>query len=374
MDSKHRHELQRNDLAYYGGQVLAYLDKHGNAITVVICVIAIAAAGYTYWSRTTAQKAAVAWNDLEMARKSFRSDDLAAVARNYPDSDAAVWGSLLAAEQRLPGAIPGMYENRELALADLKRAMGEFKAALSHPKATAALKSRAQFGLARCIEATSGEDLSDAIKAYEAVVASNDPIYKSVAEARIKVLQSESSRDFYKWFASLNPKPPAAPERPADRNARSAAEEDAARREQDELFEQATRNLEKLTAPKNREIDAAKSDPTSTETETSAETETETGTETEKEPARETDSKESGPPADAPTDTPADAPDEPNLVAPEPVPSDDTSLDANTSEDTASDENASDETPAFEDTVFESPEAQSDATSDSPAEETPKSP
>lgn len=217
MDSTHRHELQQNDLERWSSRGVEFLDRNGNLLTVLICAAALAFAAYTYWSRSTANAKARAWNDLILAQTSQKPDTLADVERNNPRSVAGAWGTLLAAETRLRTGLGEMYTNREAATLSLNTAADEFGKVIQRADLPAELKPRALFGLARCLETQCAGDATDANAAYEKVVATGDSVYRPLAEDRLKALKSPATLDFYKWFASQNPKPAAPPTSPADR-------------------------------------------------------------------------------------------------------------------------------------------------------------
>jgi hypothetical protein len=70
------------------------------------------------------------------------------------------------------------------------------------------IREAALDGMARTLEATSSGDLSEAIKAYETLVAEfPNSMYRDYAEHRIKELKQPDAQEFYAWFRKQNPKP-----------------------------------------------------------------------------------------------------------------------------------------------------------------------
>jgi hypothetical protein len=111
--------------------------------------------------------------------------------------------------------MPLMFTNREIAVADLKRARESFDSLLHDKTAPPLVRERALWGLALTLETVCDADTQKPIEAYERLLSDfPDTIFKSVAEERIRSLKKPSTRDFYSWFSKEKPKPPEA--RPLD--------------------------------------------------------------------------------------------------------------------------------------------------------------
>jgi hypothetical protein len=215
MDSKHRHELQTNDLSKLAERIVKPLDAHANQVLGVVCVVSIIAAGVIYWVRSTNAKQSAAWTEIAAHRS---ADDLKDVAENYEGTSAALWAKLQEGERRLSEGIPLMFSDRETAVKELGKAKAAFESLLSRQGAPVIVRERALFGLARCLESQSdgGKSLDDAISRYEAFAKEfPDSPQKELAQKRVTMLKNRDAQEFYAWFSKENPKPPP-PSKPAD--------------------------------------------------------------------------------------------------------------------------------------------------------------
>ena len=127
------------------------------------------------------------------------------------------WAQLQIAEKTLQSAMPLMFTNRDIALADLKRAREGFDALLQDKTVSPAIRERSLWGLALTLETGCDGDTSKPIEAYERLLSDfPDSIFKSVADDRIRSLKKPSSREFYTWFSKEKPKPCTRPVQPRD--------------------------------------------------------------------------------------------------------------------------------------------------------------
>lgn len=215
MDSKHRHELQTNDLSKLAEKIAKPLDVHANQILGVVCVASIIAAGVIYWVRSSNAQQSAAWTEIAAHRT---ADDLKDVAERYDGTSAAAWAKLQEAERRLAEGIPQMFTDRETAVRELGKAKAAFESLLSRPGIAPVARERALFGLARCLESQSdgGKSLDEAVAKYESLVKEfPDSPYREIAEKRVTMLKNHEAQEFYAWFSKENPKPPPAP-KPSD--------------------------------------------------------------------------------------------------------------------------------------------------------------
>jgi hypothetical protein len=215
MDSKHRHELQTNELGKLTDKVGQTLDKHANQILGVVCVASIILAGIIYWVRTSNAQQSAAWTDIASHRT---ADDLKEVAERYEGTSAAAWAKLQEGERRLAEGVPLMFTDRESSVKELGKAKSAFESLLNRSGVAAVVRERALFGLARCLESQSdgGKTLEDAIAKYEALVKEfPDSPHKEIAEKRVTLLKSGGAQEFYAWFSKENPKP-LPPAKPSD--------------------------------------------------------------------------------------------------------------------------------------------------------------
>lgn len=207
MKSEHRHELQQNELGKLARKVMPWLEKHGLKVTAGMFAVLVVAAVVIWWSSGAMQAGQAGWTKLSIAES---TEDFAAVAEKDSEHLAGVWARLRAAELNLENGILELFSDRELAVADLKRAREDFEKVLASKVALPpALDERARLGLARCLEATCDGDVGPAVEAYQALLNKHpNSIYKNHVEQRIKELRSDEAREFYAWFHAQKPKPP----------------------------------------------------------------------------------------------------------------------------------------------------------------------
>jgi hypothetical protein len=206
MDSQHRHELQQNDLALLLQKLNRFLEKHGNRISIGICLATILLVGWILWQRNVKAREQVAWSQLS---GSSSPDDLADVWKKNPDSNAAPWARLVEAEQRLTNGIQSMFLDVEAGRKDLDQARKSFEVLAEQGSAPRMVRERALFGLARAEESLSDGGTQEAQKAYQRLVERfPDSFFKDKAEQRLRELASGGSAEFYQWFAKFDrPKP-----------------------------------------------------------------------------------------------------------------------------------------------------------------------
>lgn len=223
MKSEHRHELQTNELGRIVDQVGGVFDRYANQIMIGACAVAVAAAAFIYWSRTSRARDASAWSDLAGAHQ---AEEFLAVWEAHPGTIAAQWARLQEGEARLGEGIQLSFNNLESARKELQKARDVLQAAVDQHGAPAAIRERALFALGRCLEALSEGKESDAVKMYGTLVREfPNSIYKKDAEARIAGLNSSRGQEFYAWFSSYER--PKAPElRPRDKGAAGDLNED----------------------------------------------------------------------------------------------------------------------------------------------------
>ncbi|MFN0051010.1 MAG: tetratricopeptide repeat protein [Planctomycetales bacterium] len=222
MKSQHRHELQTNELGKIAGQAVGFFETHGNRVLTGVCVVALVAAAWIYKSRSDQVKAAAAWLDLAGAG---RSEDLKQVRERHPGTPAADWAQLQEGQERLREGVQLLFTNQESGTKELEEARKVLKGLVDARSVNAAIRERARFNLARCLEALSEGDVGDAEKMYEALL--NEfptSVYRKEAEARIAALKSDSGGEFYTWFSKY-PRPKPSERRPHDLGTSDDAEE-----------------------------------------------------------------------------------------------------------------------------------------------------
>jgi hypothetical protein len=206
MDSQHRHELQQNDLSVLLQKLNRFLEKHGNRISIGICLATALLVGWILWQRNVKAREQVAWSQLS---GSSSPDDLEDVWKKNPDSTAAPWARLVEAEQRLTNGIQSMFLDVEAGRKELDQARKSFEVLSELGSAPRMVRERALFGLARAEESLSDGSTQEAQKAYQRLVERfPDSFFKDKAEQRLRELASGGSAEFYQWFAKFDrPKP-----------------------------------------------------------------------------------------------------------------------------------------------------------------------
>lgn len=217
MKSQHRHELQTNELGKVADKVYAsagsFFERHGNKLMMAISVGCIAGAIAMVKIRGERERQAAAWRDLAAAT---RADDFADIWKSHPDTVAAQWAHVHEGESRLAEGVQLLFSNVEAATAELKRAREALQAVVDRKSAPASVRERGLFALARCLEALSDGNESEALSTYEQFRREfPGSIYKKDVESRIAVLKEQSGEEFYAWFATYA-RPKATERKPRD--------------------------------------------------------------------------------------------------------------------------------------------------------------
>ena len=148
--------------------------------------------------------------------------------KNNTDADPMVraWARLMLAESRLNDGLSQAYRSNKQAKnrkngdrrldrdGDVQKAIGLFDELLVDAPKGSPLEQRALYGRAVGLEASfDGTDKGlDEVKAAYNRLMATDGLYSTLAEDRLKAIQSEGTKAFYKWFAKVEK----APEREVD--------------------------------------------------------------------------------------------------------------------------------------------------------------
>ncbi len=205
MNSEERHRLKTNELGQTVQAVGHRLEEHATTIVVAVCGILVVAAAVIWWSRQSNSSAAEAWTKLESAEN---VNDFGEVSEKFKGTLAGHWAKLRESELNLQTGLSAMFTDRDVALADLKKAKEGFEQLTAHKPADPAIQERALWGLALTLEATSDSDTSKASEVYQRLLNEiPDTFYKPIAEQRIAALKTGGAKEFYAWFSKQNPKP-----------------------------------------------------------------------------------------------------------------------------------------------------------------------
>ncbi len=211
MDSQHRHELHQNDLRKLTNRTLPFFKRYGTQLLVAIGLLTVAFIGGSWWYATGKTSSAESWTQLDatLMKENPSADDYARLADKFSKSEAAQWAQLMEADDYLKSGLQYLFTDREAALADLKKSQAVFERLASGGSSVVSdIRERALFGLARCLESTSGSETQGAADAYRRLVKEfPNSMYVTLANERIAILEKPGTKEFYAWFQQQNPKP-----------------------------------------------------------------------------------------------------------------------------------------------------------------------
>lgn len=213
MKSERRHELEKNELADRLGAGIESVQSFLPAILGGIAVVAVLALGWGIYSSFAKRKASEAWTEYYFALDEADADSFADLAEKFSGSTAAAWAQQTAANGYLEKGLQALYVNKANGVELLEQAIGEFKQLEDHD--SPAIRTKALLGLAQCNESLG--NLDEAAGYYEKLTNSTtQPRLISKANERLAFLNSESGKEFYTWFKTLDPKPDAPINLPTD--------------------------------------------------------------------------------------------------------------------------------------------------------------
>jgi hypothetical protein len=215
MKSEERHRLQENELAHFGRQARAWIEKYGLIAAVAILGAAVIVGGIALWVRSSRESQAQRWDRM------ITADDPAIygeIADEHPDSAVGRWARLMEAQQALGEGIQLSLTDREGAVVELLAARKGFREVLQAEDSPPMIRERALFGLAQTLETLAGVEVDAkeepvkgvdaAIEAYQQLVQDfPNSVYVPDAKARIEALKSKPVEEFYAWFRQQNPSP-----------------------------------------------------------------------------------------------------------------------------------------------------------------------
>ncbi|RIK77634.1 MAG: hypothetical protein DCC68_16885 [Planctomycetota bacterium] len=206
MKAERRHELQENQLAAWLAEKYVDVRPYLTAAIVGVAALALAWAGWSWYSKSTATAQAETWNRFYKAvSDSSASDDtpLRDFIRDFPTDPAGI-----AARQRLAILLMSKGANGQLVSRDASRAAYqeaiENFAQVRRATDDESLKRFATLQIAIAHE--SRYDLDKALEEYQSVVKQ----WPGSAEAeraavRIDELNNQATKDFYEWHRIANP-------------------------------------------------------------------------------------------------------------------------------------------------------------------------
>lgn len=204
MKSQQRHELKSHELQKLAAKISPVWEAYGNGILLVVAAIILVAGVAVWLVRSSNASVSAGWTRYAACRD---AETYANVADDFPDTKVGAWARLKEAEAHLQSGVRLSFEHRPDGVSDLKKAKESFDKLLDAGSVPAAVRERGLYGLARCLEATSGRDTGPAVKTYQKLLKEfPDSVYNGLAEERIENLKTGSAQEFYAWFHKQNPK------------------------------------------------------------------------------------------------------------------------------------------------------------------------
>jgi hypothetical protein len=192
-----------SELGQLMGPIQPYVDKYGSKVVLGLAAILILAAAYFLWARSASASAARGWADFTTANAAEDYDD---IADENPGTPAGAWARLSAANGYYTSGVRLSFTSRTASDGSFEKAATAYKKLLDNRSTPKQVRERALHGMARLEEATSGEDTSAAITAYEKLLSDfPQSIYKELAEERIAELKKPEVQKFYAWFKQQDP-------------------------------------------------------------------------------------------------------------------------------------------------------------------------
>jgi hypothetical protein len=204
MKSEERHLLAQNDLKVGINRWLDRIEPYSNQILGGIVVATIIAVGVILWARSSSATTEAGWSQMATARS---ADDFVRIAEENAGTAAGNWAKLQAARLSYSNGIETALTDRKSSDESLKQAKDLYND-LVKQSTTPELREEALKGLSLTLEATSGGDVTEAIKAYEQFIKEfPDSPFRDYAAHRIEELKDPAAAEFYAWFRKQNPKP-----------------------------------------------------------------------------------------------------------------------------------------------------------------------
>ena len=207
MKSETRHELQKTEIEKWTAAGSKFFETYGKYIVVgLVAIVGLTVLGIWFFTRGNSTKEAA----TQQLMTATDTKGYLSVAENpdYGELATSPLARLRAAEEQLDPAIKLYFESTEAGKAALKKAQENFQAAIDSDKLLPDDKERALYKYAVVTESLSGKDTSKAIAAYKALLSEfPESNYKTIANERIKVLQTEDAKEFYAFLSTYQRKP-----------------------------------------------------------------------------------------------------------------------------------------------------------------------
>lgn len=210
MDKAHEKELSKNDLEASLEKVAAAVRPYYIPAAVIAAILIVGAIGYMLYERSVRQANTVAWSKLITAvfDRNANPESLRRVSEDLGDTPASYWALQLAADDELRQGSLLLFDDREAAQDRLQSALELYEKVIKGASNDPMLQIRARYGAAQANECLF--KLDEAIELYQQIVDSKagSGAIARAAEERLKTLKNSDTRDFYKWFATVEPYKP----------------------------------------------------------------------------------------------------------------------------------------------------------------------
>lgn len=214
MNNERRHQLEQNELANRLGDGMQSVQSVLPLLLGGIAILAVGSIGWGLYSSSSKKKEAIAWTEYYFNLSSGEADAFLDVAEGFPTSIASGWARQTAGNGFLQRGIVALYQNRsegEKLLGQAIEAFEDVESSAQSPE----LRAKALLGLAQAHESLGNMD--EATSYYEQfTTTSSPPRQLNAANERLEFLSSDTGKNFYAWFNTLDPKPDSAIELPGD--------------------------------------------------------------------------------------------------------------------------------------------------------------
>ncbi len=220
MKTERRHELQTNELANWLGNATLFVERNARAVVGGVVALAIILIAYFYLTSESEAKRSAGWDQYFRAMQTNDVTELNDIVTNFDGSPVAAWSRLALADDNLIAGTNDLFTNRAIANDRLRAAATDYEEVVRSSAAAKEqlLKQRATMGLARTYESLN--ELGKARELYWELADEKrwePPLYAAMSAQRLANLDQASTKEFYDWFARLQPTPAtAAPGTPLD--------------------------------------------------------------------------------------------------------------------------------------------------------------
>lgn len=214
MDSKHRHELEQNDLQAFFTHFGSWWEKHGTRTLLIVLIVSGVLVGATVYRQSVDQTLNAAWTDLAANEE---PNGLRAVASEHDLPEVQALAQLGAADVFLKNALTETDADKKQQM--LRDAADLYDQAMHNQEVHKVYRFNAMLGRASIAE--SMKDWDAARSHYETLIAQADqyPVILSLAKGRLSML------DQIQQPVVLGPDPEPAPES-TETDAKTNAEPD----------------------------------------------------------------------------------------------------------------------------------------------------